>query len=182
MLKSPKFDHLNQNLTKIIEVNTTLVAASLEAAKQLTFVGCEATRNWLQESANALKALYGATNVEQVTKTVQEYAAQALESSLSNTKQIATVVNSSTETYTGVAHTALKDVQQTMVKSVGDFEAFNPDLSKVVSESLQSFITTSNQAADAVAKVSQQVAEVAHKNLEVATEATLKSVKKAASN
>ena len=171
-MKSTQITAMNAQYTKMIDTCMTLTNAVIEGYKQAMFVQCEAARTFMQQSATTMKNLMSATSVK-------AFAVSSVESGVAKTQELRGVVSNSQAVFNTAASETIKDAQESMVKSVDQMASVSPALSKVASESLQNIITTSNQAADTVSKVSAQVAEVANKNFEAATQATINTVKKA---
>jgi hypothetical protein len=179
MLKSTQFSALNSQINNIIDTSVSLLDASLENFKQATLMQCATAHTIITESANTAKSICTANSATEVAKCMQQFAANCTETTLEQGKEFLNALNTSKALYSEAATASLKDAQDILLKSVDQFAATNPTLAKVASESLQTMISTTNQAADTAAKVSAQVAEVANKNIEAASKATLNTVKKA---
>lgn len=180
MFKNTKFTTLNSQIQEMINTTTTLANASIESVKQIAFVQCDTVRTFTQESANFTKNLCQVTTPAQFTALIQEFMTATINNCVAKSQELASVLNTSKATFSSTASSTIKGAQESLVKSVDKFSTVNPTFSKVASESLQSWISTSNQAADSASKVSAQVAETAAKNIAAATTATIDTVKKAA--
>ncbi len=180
MLKSTQYTAFNSQVQTMLDTYVTLANASLEGFKQATLIQYDAIRNLMQESAVAAKSICGAANPSDAVNCMQKFAISSVESSIAKSQELYGVLSSSQAVFSSAANSTIKGAQESLVKSVDQLSAVNPALSKVASESIQSLITTTNQATETVNKVSAQVAEVASKNIKAATQATLNTVKKAA--
>lgn len=180
LFKNTNFTAMNAQYTKMIDTCSTLTNVALDSYKQISFIQCESVRKFAEHSATTLKNLLSMTTAKEVKQEVKSFTASSVESGINNTQEIIDVVKSSKVAFNDTAAATIKDAQESLIKSVDQMSAVSPELSKAASESLQNIITTSNQAADNISKVSAQVNEFATKNFESATQATLKTVKKAA--
>lgn len=180
MFKNTNFTAINAQYNKMIDTCATLVNVTLDSYKQISFIQCESVRKFAEHSAATLKNILSMNNATEVKQEVKSFTAASVESSIANTQEIIDVVKSSKAMFNDTAASTIKDAQESLVKSVDQMSNVSPAFSKAASESLQNIITTSNQAADNISKVSAQVNELATKNFESATQATLKTVKKAA--
>lgn len=179
MLKSTQFTALNTQISDLVDTSVSLVNASIEHYKQVAFLQCEAARALILESTNTFKNLCNVTSAKEVAEHVKSFAANSVETGIAKGEQILNVFNNSKTVFADAASSTVKNVQESLAKSVDQISAVSPEFSKVASDSLQSWISSSKQAVDTVSKVTAQVTEVASKNLKAATEATLKTVKKA---
>ena len=179
MLKSTHFSALNTQIENMFDTNVKLANTFIESFKQASAIQYDAVRSLVTESTQAAKNLCTATDASEAANLVKQFAATSFETSLTKSKEIYDVLAQSKQAFATAAADTLKDAQESLVRSVDQAFTANPALSKAASESIQNIITTSNQAADAVSKVSAQVVEVATKNIQTATNATLNTVKKA---
>lgn len=180
MLKSTQYTAFNSQVQAMMDTCLSLADASIQGIKQAAMIQCDAVRSFMQESAVAAKNICSATNPTEAISCMQKFAISSVESSVAKSQELYSVLNQSQAVFSTAANSTIKGAQESLVKSVDQFSAVNPTFSKAASESIQNIITTTNQAADTVTKVTSQVAEVASKNLQAATQATLNTVKKAA--
>jgi|GEM_PF-2310651 len=177
--KNPQFVAMNAQCTKMMETYVTLANVALDSCKQVAFIQCESVRKFMDNSSATMKNILSMTNPTEMNQQVKSFTATSVESSIANTQEIIDVMTSSKAAFNDTTASTIKDAQESLVKSVDQMPNVSPAFSKAASESLQNIITTSNQAADSMSKVSAQVSELATKNFESATQATLKTVKKA---
>ena len=183
MIKSIQWNNtnsqINTNINSIIDTTVTLTNASIESIKQIAFVQCETTRSFISETNTFVKNIFAVTTPAQFTTLVQQFISSSILNSIAKSQEMYGVLNNSKTTFSTTASSTIKGAQDSLVKSVEQLSTVNPTFSKVATESLQTWISTSNQAADSASKVSAQIAEVSAKNISAATQATIDTVKKA---
>lgn len=172
-----QLSNINAQCQSIIEKNLTLANSSINTFKKVSAIQAEAVTILVQESAATAKNLCTINNIAECASVMQNYISDSWKTCVAKTQEIASVINAANAPISEMFSTAVKGAQETLIKSVDKFSAVNPTISKVASESLQTWISTSNQAADSAAKVSTQVAEVAAKNITSAANATIETVK-----
>ncbi len=179
MLKTTQFNALNTQVQGLFDTYVNLTSLSIDNFKQAMGIQCDAFNHITKQFADTAKSLCGATDAGQAGKFVQEFFAKTIETSIEKNKELSNVFSKSQNVFKDAAIASFKEVQTNYVNTFEQFPMVNTALSKAATESIQNSITTFNQAADTASKVSAQVAEVAKKNIEVATNVALNAAKKA---
>lgn len=177
MLKTTQFTALNAQLSGLIDTNVSLINASIEGYRQAAFIQCEATRSFISESVNTFKNLCAVKSPSEIAEHVKSFTANSVENTITRSKELMNVFNNSKAVFTDAANSTVKNVQESLAQSIEQISTVNPEFSKKAGESLQNWISSSTQAADAISKASAKVTEFAAKNVQAATTAALNTVK-----
>lgn len=175
-----QLSNFNTQCQSIIEKNLTLANSSINMLKQISAIQVDAVSSFAKETAVVAKNLCAVQNITECAPLIQNYVTGSWKSCIAKTQEVAAVINAANAPVSEMLSNAVKGAQESLIKSVDKFSAVNPTVSKVATESLQTWISTSNQAADSAAKVSTQVAEVAAKNITSAANATIETVQNVA--
>lgn len=165
---------------KAIDTAMDLVTASIHSVEKLTHIQLETSRQILEDTTKALKELTTVTDAKEILSRVSEMATHAVEKNMASARDIYDVVNEVNAKINKIAETNLQVAQQSALNSVDGFaNKFNPSGSQAASNSVKTWIDSTNQAISAVSKVASQVTEFANNNINAATTATVNAVKKA---
>lgn len=165
---------------KAIDTAMDLVTASIHSVEKLTHIQLETSRQILEDTTKALKELTAVTDAKEILSRVSEMATHAVEKNMASARDIYDVVNEVNAKINKIAETNLQVAQQSALNSVDGFaNKFNTSGSQAASNSVKTWIDSTNQAISAVSKVASQVTEFANNNISAATTATVNAVKKA---
>lgn len=179
MLKSTQFSNFNDQIQGMVDTYFNLTNTFIENFRQAVGIQCDSFRGLTKEVAGTAKNLCTMTDPNQASSNLQNLFSKAVETYINKNQALSNIVSNSHAVFSNAVTAAVKDAQKSIIESV-ESSQLTPALSKTLKEALQNSITNFNHAADTFSKVSGQVADVTRKNMQAATQATLNTLNKSA--
>lgn len=171
-----------QTTTKNVDTAHEFIQASLDSIEKLTKLQLNASKKFLDETSEAIKAITQTNNPKDLFEKVNQLASSSVENNISNCRDVYEIMTEVQSKIGKMVETQIQATQKSMVNAVDGLSKFNPSATKsngVASDSIKNWLNTTNQAMSAMSKVAAQVTEFTNNNIQAATKATENAVKKA---
>ena len=181
MFKKPEqFAKMN---TQCLDIAHDFAQTSLKGLEKLTQLQLDSSKEIFEKASCVAKKVSTLENPNEVFKEINDFTAQIVESNVNNCREAYSVANSVQERLNEVIKSGWGDWwSSTVADNVeSQFAKFSPATSKVMTDSVKSWIDNTNQAMNAMSKVASQVTEFTANNVKSATSATVNAVKKSTS-
>ena len=165
---------------KALATALDLVATSLDSVEKLTHLQLENSRQILAETSQVVKDLAGIRDPKEMLLRVNQVVTQAMERNIASARGVYAIVTGVQAKVSKVAEDSLQSAQQAALTSLEGLVKLNPNGVNLASESLKSWINSSNQAFNAMNKAAAQVSNFTTNGINAVTEATVSAAKKAA--
>lgn len=177
-----QFADAANNWKSLIDASVTTTTASVENAKKIANIQCEAISDLVEHTAKTTKELCTTTCPVEASNVVKDFVASTTEKFVANCQNVYQVLARSHASYKDVATSSFKNANEVLLNTIGKASDVNPAWSKAAKESVETAINAASQANATLNKVAVQVSELANKNIRSATAATLNTMKKAATS
>jgi phasin family protein len=165
---------------KNLECANDFIKTSLESIEKLTALQLNASKKLLTETSEAIKEITRTNNPKDLFEKVNQLATSSVESNLYNCRSIYEIITEAQANAGKYVENQIHATQGNFVSAVDDLTKFNSSAKQsAASESIKSWLDTTNQAMNAMSKVTNQFKDIANNNIEAATKATADVVKKA---
>ena len=173
-------EQFTQATNKGIDYANDFFKASLEGIEKLAALQLNASRKLLTETTDAIKDITQTNNPKDLFEKVNQLATSSVETNIGNCRNVYEIMTEVQAQIGKSVENHIQSAQATIVSAVDDLTKFNSVAkSSAASESIKTWLDSTNQAMDAISKVASQITDYANKNISAATKATEEAVKKA---
>lgn len=177
MIKSN--EQFTQATHKNIDCANDFVQTSIESIEKLAALQLNASRKLLAETTDAIKDIAGSNNPKDLFEKVNQLATSSVESNMSNCRNVYDIMSEVQAKVSKYFESQIQCTQSSIVSAVDDLTKFNSAAkSSAASESIKTWLDSTNQAMSAMTKVAGQITEYANNNINAAAKATEAAVKK----
>ena len=173
-------EQFTQATTKNIDYANEFLKTSIDSIEKLTALQLNASKKILSETTEAIKGITQTNNPKDLFEKINQLATSSVESNICNCRSVYDIMTEVQAKIGKYIENQIQSTQESIVSAVDDLTKFNSAAkSSAASESIKSWLDSTNQAMSAVTKVASQITELANNNINAATKATEEVVKKA---
>jgi phasin family protein len=173
-------EQFTQTTNKSIDYANDFIKTSLEGIEKLTALQLGASKKFLTETTAAIKDITKTNNPKDLFDKVNQLATNSVENNICNCRNVYEILTEVQAKIGKQVESHIQATQENIVSTVDDLTKFNSMAkSSTASESIRTWLDSTNQAMGAMNKVVSQITEYANNNITAATKATEEAVKKA---
>lgn len=173
-------EQFTQATSKNIDYANEFFKTSIESIEKLTALQLNASKKFLNETTDAIKDITQTNNPKDLFEKVNQLATSSVENNISNCRNVYEIMTEVQAKIGKYVENHIQSTQENIVSAVDDLTKFNSVAkSSAASESIKTWLDSTNQAMGAMTKVASQITEYANNNINAATKATQDAVKKA---
>lgn len=173
-------EQFTQATSNGIDCANDFLKTSLEGIEKLAALQLNASKKLLTETTDAIKDITQTNNPKDLFEKVNQLATSSVETNICNCRNIYEIMTEVQAKIGKYVENHIQTTQASIVGAVDDLTKFNSVAkSSAASESIKTWLDSTNQAMGAMTKVVSQITDYANKNISAATKATEDAVKKA---
>lgn len=152
---------LNKTSEESITTTREVLKASLASIEKLTKVNLEASKKFLEQTAQALKEMTRITNPKELFDKVNKLASHTVESNMTNCRDVYNILSETQARISKMLESHVQTTQKKITEAAGKFSKLNPDnKTGFSSEALKNWITSTNKAMETLSKIAAQATKV----------------------
>lgn len=165
----------NKNIDNINE----FLKFSLKSLEKLTSLQLNASKKLLSETTDTVKGIAQTNNPKDLFEKVNQLATNSVESNMVNCREVFDIMAEVQAEAGKYIENQIQSAQDNLVNVVDDLTKFNSVAkSSAASESIKTWLDSTNQAMSTVTKFAQQISDYTNSSLNTATKATEEVIKK----
>ncbi len=171
--------NVNEQVADLAKVNVDTVVelsgAAMQSMEKLVDLQLKATKTALAQSAENMKALAAAKDVQDLVKVQSTFAMPSLESLVAYSNAVYAIASETSNTFAKMAESQIAASNSKLASAVEEFSKNAPAGSESGVAMVKSALTAANAAYESASKAAKQAAAAVEQNVQSATQAGIKA-------